>query len=264
MAVPHRRLMTDLRVDLNCDLGESLGVHAIGVDESVMPHITSASVACGFHAGDPSVMRSTVRLAGRLGVRVGAHPGFRDLAGFGRRELQASPREIEDLVLYQVAALAGIVVAEGGRLQHVKPHGALYNMAARDRTLADAVARAVAAVDRGLVLVGLSGSCLLDAGLSIGLEVASEVFADRAYDATGALLDRSLPEAVVGDATVVVERSLQMVREGAVEATTGERVIVRADTLCVHGDTAGAASLAAALRAGLEAAGVRVAALSAP
>ena len=256
--------MADLRVDLNCDLGESFGVYAIGNDESVMPHITSANVACGFHAGDPSVMRSTVRLAGRFGVRVGAHPGFPDLVGFGRRELRAMPQEVEDLVLYQVAALAGIVAAEGGRLQHVKPHGALYNMAARDRTLADAVARAVAAVDRGLLLVGLSGSCLLDAGLSIGLEVASEAFVDRAYDATGALLARSLPGAVVGDPDVVVERSLEMVREGAVVATTGEPVSLRADTLCIHGDTAGAASLAAAVRTGLEAAGVRVVPLSAP
>lgn len=250
-----------MRVDLNCDVGESFGRYALGDDAGVLPHVTSANVACGFHGGDPSVIRRTVRLAVRRGVAVGAHPGFPDLTGFGRRELHAAPDEIEDLVLYQVAALAGVAAAEGGRLRHVKPHGALYNMAARDRALAGAVARAVAAADARLILVGLSGSRLLDAGRDAGLEVASEAFADRAYAADGALQSRSLPGAVIRDPDVVVRRVVEMIRGGEVESATGERVTVRADTVCIHGDTPGAAALAAAVRAGLEAAGVEVAAL---
>ncbi len=250
--------MTQLRVDLNCDVGESFGRYALGDDEGVLPHVTSANIACGFHAGDPVIMRRTVRLALRRGVAVGAHPGFPDLTGFGRRELQAGADEVEAMVLYQVAALAGIAAAEGGRLRHVKPHGALYNMAARDRQLADAVARGVAAGGEGLILVGLSGSRLLDAGRAAGLAVASEAFADRAYDADGSLRSRTLPGAVIDDADAVVARVLQIIRDGAVAAATGECVTLQADTVCIHGDTPGAASLAAAVRAGLEAADVAV------
>ena len=251
--------MAQLRVDLNCDVGESFGRYTLGDDEGVLQHVTSANIACGFHAGDPIIMRRTVRLALRLGVAIGAHPGFPDLGGFGRRELHAAPDEVEAMVLYQVAALAGIAAAEGGRLQHVKPHGALYNMAARDRALADAVARGVAAAAAELVLVGLSGSRLLDAGRAAGLAVASEAFADRAYDGRGALLARRLPGAVIGDADTAARRVLQMIREGAVTAVSGERVALRADTVCIHGDTPGAASLAATVRAGLLAANVLVA-----
>ena len=253
--------MTDLRVDLNCDLGESFGVYTLGQDERVMSHVTSANIACGFHAGDPTVMRATVRLAVRHGLALGAHPGLPDLVGFGRRELQATPQEVEDLVVYQIGALAGIAAAEGARLQHVKPHGALYNMAARDEALADAIARAVRGVDRQLVLVALSGSRLIEAGRSAGLAVASEVFGDRAYDSGGALLPRSQRGALVTDPDEVIERVLDMVREGAVTAATGERVDVCADTVCVHGDTPRAVDLVGHLRAGLEAADVRVAAL---
>lgn len=250
--------MAQPRVDLNCDVGESFGRYTLGADERILPHVTSANIACGFHAGDPVIMRRTVRLALRLGVAVGAHPGFPDLVGFGRRELQAGPEEVEAMVLYQVAALAGVAAAEGGRLRHVKPHGALYNMAARDRRLADAVARGVAAAGDGLILVGLSGSCLLDAGRAAGLAVASEAFADRAYDAGGALRSRTLPGAVIGEADAVVARVLEMIRDGAVTAAGGDRVALRADTVCIHGDTPGAAALAAAVRAGLLAAGVAV------
>lgn len=253
--------MTKLRVDLNCDVGESFGRYEFGDDEAVMSAVTSASVACGFHAGDPAVMRRTVRLATRRGVAVGAHPGFPDLVGFGRRELQASPAEVEDLVLYQVGALSGIVAAEGGRLQHVKPHGALYNMAARDQVLADAIARAVAAVSPQLILVGLSGSCLLSAGRAVGLDVASEVFADRTYEESGRLRDRSRPDAILDDPALVTQRVLGMVRDGVVPAVGGGLVHVQADTVCVHGDTAGAARLAAALRTGLERSGVTIAPL---
>ena len=250
-----------MRVDLNCDLGESFGAYTLGHDELVMPHVTSANLACGFHAGDPSVMRDSVGLAVQHGVAIGAHPGFSDLVGFGRRELQATPKEVEDLVAYQIGALAGVAAAEGARLRHVKPHGALYNMAARDQGLADAIARATLAVDRHLVLVGLSGSRLLEAGRNVGLAVASEVFADRAYDANGALVSRSRRGAVLTEPDEVVERALHMVREGAVVAATGERVDLRADTICVHGDTSGAADLTGRLRSALDAAGVRVVAL---
>ena len=236
----------------------------MGNDEVIMPSITSANIACGFHAGDPSVARQTVRLALVSGVAVGAHPGFLDLLGFGRREIRLEPQEVEDLVLYQVSALSGIASAEGGRLQHVKPHGALYNMAAHDRALADAIAHAVAAIDETLVLFGLSGSCLLEAGQAQGLRVASEVFADRAYTVDGSLVSRGEAGAVIHDPAVVVERGLQMVRDREVTAATGERVPLRADTICVHGDTPGAAELAARLRAGLEAAGVEVLAVGRP
>lgn len=256
--------MNALRVDLNCDVGESFGRYTLGDDAGILPHVTSANVACGFHAGDPLIMRRTVRQAVRLGVAVGAHPGFPDLGGFGRREMQAGPDEVEAMVLYQVAAMAGIVEAEGDRLRHVKPHGALYNMAARDRRLADAIARGVAAAGEGLVLVGLSGSQLLDAGRAAGLAVASEAFADRAYEANGELRARSLPDAVIGDPAAAVARVLQMLDEGAVTAVTGDRVAVRADTICIHGDTPGAARLAAAVRDGLEAAGVALAAFGPP
>ena len=256
------RDVTDLTVDLNCDVGESFGAYTLGQDACVMPHVTSANIACGFHAGDPSVMRRTVRLAVQTGVAVGAHPGLPDLVGFGRRELQVTQREVEDLVAYQIGALAGIAAAEGALLRHVKPHGALYNMAARDRSLADAIARAILSVDRRLVLVGLSGSHLLEAGRGAGLMVASEVFADRAYDARGGLVSRGEPGALVTDPDLIADRVLDMIRAGAMTAASGERVDVRADTVCVHGDTPGAPDLAERLRAELEAAGVRVAALA--
>ena len=251
--------MTKLRVDLNCDVGESFGRYELGEDAGLLAAVTSASIACGFHAGDPVTMRRTVRLAAGCGVAVGAHPGFPDLVGFGRRELHASPAEVEALVLYQVGALAAIVAAEGRELQHVKPHGALYNMAAQDRALADAIVRAVAAASPRLTLVGFSGTYLLDAGRAAGLNVASEVFADRAYETTGRLRDRASADAIVDDPDVVTKRVLVMVRDGLVPAVTGELVAVHADTVCIHGDTPGAASLAAALRQGLEDAGVEVA-----
>jgi UPF0271 protein len=241
-----------MRVDLNCDLGESFGPYTLGNDEAVMSSITSANIACGVHAGDPSVSRRTVRLALARGVAVGAHPGFDDRQGFGRRALDVSSAEVEDLVLYQVSALSGIVEAEGGVLQHVKPHGALYNMAARDDELAAAVARAVMSVSRHLILFGLSGSSLMSAGQAEGLRVASEAFADRAYDARGALVPRTRPHAVIHDGPSLVARAVQMARHGTVTAISGERVHLQVDTICVHGDTPGAAELATGLRRGLE------------
>ena len=251
-----------MRVDLNADVGESFGAHHIGCDAGLMTAITSANIAAGFHGGDPSVLRDTVRLAKAHGVAVGAHPGFQDLAGFGRREMRLTAREAEDLVLYQIAAVAGVAAAEGVKLQHVKPHGALYNMAARDSVLAGAIARAVAAVDQSLILYGLPNSELLKAARAAGLKAASEGFADRAYEPDGALMMRRKPGALLSDPDVVVARALRLVREHAVAASDGTPLTLHIDTLCVHGDTPGADRLAARLRQGLEAAGVSVRAMS--
>ena len=250
-----------MRVDLNADVGESFGAWSLGQDPALMSSITSASVACGFHAGDPGVMRATVALALEHGVAVGAHPGFPDLAGFGRRELQVSPRDVEDFVVYQIGALAGIAAAQGVRLQHVKPHGALFNMAVRDAALADAIARAVTMIDTSMILFGLPGSELVAAGTRAGLRTACEVFADRAYRSDGTLVPRQEEGAVIHDAAAVEQRVIEMVRDQAVQALDGTRVPLTVDTICVHGDTPGAAGLAARIRASLEKAGVEVKAL---
>lgn len=251
-----------MRIDLNSDLGESFGSWTMGDDEALMTSITSANIACGFHAGDPTVMRRTLVLAKTHGVAVGAHPGFPDLPGFGRRDMQMAPAEVEDLVLYQVAALAGVAAAEGMRLQHVKAHGALYNMAARDADLAAAIARAVAAVDRSLILLGLPNSALLHEGERAGLQVAAEIFADRTYEPDGALTSRRRPGSVIHDPAVVVARAVEMVKTRSVVATTGAVIPLQADTLCLHGDTPGAAELARRIRAALGEAGVTVAAIA--
>jgi UPF0271 protein len=247
-----------MRVDLNSDVGESFGAYTIGDDASVLASVTSANVACGFHAGDPGVMRLTVEVARRSGVAVGAHPGFPDLVGFGRRELHASPRDVEDFVTYQIGALAAIAAAQGVRLQHVKPHGALFNMAVRDAALADAIARATAAVDRSLILFGLPRSELVRAGARAGLRTASEAFADRAYEPDGTLVPRSRSGAVVHDPSAVEARVVQMATERTVTAIDGSRVALEVDTICVHGDTRGAGDLAARIRRALQAAGVDV------
>ena len=234
------------RIDLNADVGESFGAYAIGHDAGLMNSITSANVAAGFHAGDPSVLRATIRKAKQHGVAVGAHPSFPDLAGFGRREMKMSPHEVEDLVLYQIAAVAGVAHVEGVSLQHVKPHGALYNMAAVDSALATAIARAVAAFSPSLILLGLPGSELLKAGKAAGLRVVGEVFADRAYEPDGSLMSRKKPGAVIHDVATVVATAVKMAKEGVGE------------TICIHSDTPGADELAAQTRAALEAAGISV------
>lgn len=251
-----------MRIDLNSDVGESFGPWTMGADADVMRSISSANVACGFHAGDPGVMRATVRLAREKGVAVGAHPGFPDLQGFGRRDLRMSAKGVEDMVLYQIGALAAIAASEGVRLAHVKAHGALYNLAARDRGLADAIARAVRAFDASLVLFGLPASELLQAGERAGLGVASEGFADRAYEPDGSLTPRHEPGAVIHDADEVVRRSLRMVREGRVLARDGSEIAFRVDTLCTHGDTPGAGELTRLLREGLQREGVEIAPVS--
>ena len=245
-------------IDLNCDMGESFGAYRIGHDAEVMPFITSANVACGFHAGDPGVMRRTVRLAREHGVAVGAHPGLPDLVGFGRREMKIAPGDLEDAVVYQVGALAAVAASEGVRLQHVKAHGALYNMAVKDDALADAIAKAVAAVDAGLILLGLPGSALLGAGERHGLQVAAEAFADRAYEPDGTLVSRLKAGAVIHDAPAVVARVVRMVKEGVVRAIDGSDVRLGATTVCTHGDTPGAHELVRLIREGLEREGVEV------
>lgn len=242
-----------MRIDLNADVGESTGD-----DEGIVPAVSSANVACGFHAGNPAIMRTTVQLSKRHGVAVGAHPSFRDMEGFGRREMHVEAAELENLVAYQIRALSLIALEEGVRLSHVKPHGALYNMSARDAAMADAIARAVRTVDASLVLFGLSGSELTAAGQRAGLRVASEVFADRGYRSDGTLAPRGTPGAVLTDVAEVVQRAIGMATGQAVTAVDGTSVSVRADTICIHGDTPGAAALARAVRAALAAAGIEV------
>jgi 5-oxoprolinase (ATP-hydrolysing) subunit A len=247
-----------MHVDINCDMGESFGAYDIGADEQILPHVTSANIACGFHGGDPAVMRKTVAAAKSLGVAVGAHPGLPDLAGFGRRTMQVTPQEVYDMIIYQVGALLGVARAARVELQHVKPHGALYNMAAAQPPLADSIARAVRDVDDGLVLYGLAGSHLLAAAERAGIASASEAFADRNYLPGGALVPRQRPDALVTNAGEAVRRVLRMVREGVVADVDGNDISLRADTVCIHGDGPTAAEMAKQLRAGLAAAGVQV------
>jgi 5-oxoprolinase (ATP-hydrolysing) subunit A len=249
------------RVDLNCDMGESFGAYRIGADEAVFPYITSANVACGFHGGDPTVMRTTLASARDRGVAVGAHPGFPDLIGFGRRNIDATTDEIYDLVVYQIGALLGFANAAKMQLQHVKPHGALYNMAVGKPELAAAIARAVRDVDRGLVLFGLPGSHLISEGEAAGLSTASEAFADRNYMSDGTLVSRRRSDAHVSDAAEAVSRAIRMVRDGTVTPVDGPPISMRVDTICIHGDGPHAAQFAQQLRSGFEKAGITVRAL---
>jgi len=246
-----------MRIDLNADVGE-----LAGQDAELMTCITSANVACGAHAGDEAVMADTVRLAKAHGVAVGAHPGFPDREGFGRRDLRMPPDAVAAFVAEQVQALAAIASQHGVRLQHVKPHGALFNIAVEDRSMADAIARAIASIDTALILFGLPGSHLIAAGAAAGLPTAREVFADRAYRADGTLLPRSEPGAVIHDADRVLARVVTMVKERVVVAVDGTRVPLGFDTMCVHGDTPGAAQLAAQVRAALVRDGIEVKSLS--
>lgn len=247
-----------IRIDLNADVGESLGPWTMGADEALVPFVTSVNVACGFHAGDPLTIRRTVALAHGAGVALGAHPGYPDLVGFGRRDLAMSPAELEAAVLYQVAALAGIVGAEGGRLAHVKPHGALYNRAAVDPAVAAPIARAVASLDPTLRLVGPPGSALLAAAEAHGLRGVAEGFADRAYEVDGSLRSRRLPGAVHEDSAGAVAQAVEIALHGRVTSADGVEIDLPVETLCIHGDTPGAVAVAAAVREALAAAGVEV------
>lgn len=240
-----------MTIDLNSDMGESFGAWSIGADAELLRVVSSANVACGAHAGDASVMRRTVRAAMAAGVSVGAHPGFPDLAGFGRRELRMTAGELEDSVIAQIAALAGVAAVEGVRLTHVKAHGAMYNMAANDASMADAIAAAIAAVDRSLVMVGLPASALERAAAKAGLAFAAEGFADRAYDTDGTLVPRTRPGALITDPAQAADGALRMAREGRVR------------TICIHSDTPGAAAIGAAVRRAFDSHGIPLAGLRA-
>jgi UPF0271 protein len=244
-------------IDLNCDLGEGAGL-----DEALMPLITSANIACGAHAGDAESMRATVRLALRHGVVIGAHPGFADRQHFGRRELTLTSREIVTLVQRQVETLRVIAKQEGASVAYVKPHGALYNLAARDPMVAEAITEAVAGVDAGLWLYGLAGSVLLNAGRARGVRVAAEVFADRTYQADGSLTVRNRPDALLTNEADAITHVLRMVRDGRVRTTDGADIEIVADTVCLHGDNAKAPSFAVGLRSSLIHSGIRLEALA--
>lgn len=248
------------RIDLNADLGESFGAWRMGDDEALLALVSSANVACGFHAGDPAIMKHTVALAAARGVAIGAHVALPDLQGFGRREMRVSVDEAYALTLYQLGALAAFTRAAGVPLAHVKPHGALYTMAARDAGLAAAIARAVRDFDPALRLVGLAGSALVEAGRAAGLAVAAEAFADRGYRADGSLQPRGEAGALLDDAGQACAQALGIVRDGAVTAVDGRRVALHADTLCLHGDGPHALDFARRLRDAFAAAGVRIAA----
>lgn len=239
-------------VDLNCDLGESFGAYTIGNDFEVIPFITSANIACGFHASDPVVMEKTVQAAVKNGVSLGAHPGFPDLMGFGRRNMKITPEEAEDYVMYQIGALQAFATSCGKKLHHVKPHGALYNMAAKDSELSKAICRAVYSVDKSLYLLALSGSYMVQEAEKMGLRVACEVFADRAYQSDGTLVPRSQEGSVITDEDVAVDRVIRMVKEKKVRAIDGTDIDVQADSVCVHGDNQKALDFVKKIQSALE------------
>ncbi|MBP1910994.1 5-oxoprolinase subunit PxpA [Thermococcus stetteri] len=247
-----------MKVDLNADLGESFGRYKLGLDEEVMNYITSANVATGWHAGDPLVMRKTVKLAKEKGVAIGAHPGYPDLLGFGRRYMKLTYDEARNYILYQVGALYAFVRAEGLELQHVKPHGALYNALVKEEELARGVIEGIADFDKNLIFVTLSGSRPVEIAEEMGVKVAHEVFADRAYNPDGTLVPRSKPGAVIEDKEEIAERVISMVKDGGVRAINGEWVDLRVDTICLHGDNPKAVEIAAHIRKVLEEEGVKV------
>lgn len=236
------------RIDLNSDLGESYGPYIIGNDDEVLKHVTSVNVACGFHAGDPQVMEKTVQKALENNVAIGAHPGFPDLRGFGRRPMVISPEEAKAYVIYQISALNGFIKAVGGKMQHVKPHGALYNMAAEDYELARAIAEAVYAVDSDLILMGLAGGKLVQAGKDVGLQTANEVFADRRYTSEGTLVSRTEENAVIHDKDEAAQQIIDIVQNGKIKTVDGSVIDIEADSICVHGDNEEAVALVKHLR----------------
>ena len=245
-------------IDLNSDLGESFGVHRIGFDADLFPLISSANVACGFHGGDPRVIERTVAAAREHGVGVGAHPGFPDLVGFGRREIAATPDEVRTDTLYQIGALDAFCRAAGLRLQHVKAHGALYTRAVGDRAIADAIAAAVAVYDPGLIFLAPPGTNLFAAAEAVGLPTAREGFADRAYNPDGTLVSRRLPGAVITDPDAAAERALRLVAEGRLTTIDGGELELTVDSLCIHSDTPGAVAMAVAIRRRFAEAGIAI------
>jgi 5-oxoprolinase (ATP-hydrolysing) subunit A len=249
-------------IDLNCDLGESFGAYTLGRDAEILPLISSANVACGFHAGDPLVMERTVRLATAAGVAVGAHPGLPDLVGFGRRNMDISPDEARSCVLYQLGALDSFCRASGTKLAHVKAHGALYNMAGKDKRLARAICEAVRSFDPSLVLLALSGSEMTAAAAEAGIRCAREVFADRAYEDDGSLVARSKAGAMITDEREAVARVVRIVKEGMVTSITGKDIPIEADSVCVHGDGESALLFVQKLREAFSEAKISIASLT--
>ncbi len=246
------------QVDLNSDIGESFGNYKLGLDEEVVKYISSANIACGWHAGDPMVMENTVTMAVKEEVGLGAHPGYPDLMGFGRRELKTASEEAKNYIKYQIGALWAFAQSKGAKLQHVKPHGAFYNMAAKDAELAKAIAQGIYEVDKDLILVGLANSELTKAGKEVGLKVANEVFADRAYNPDGTLVSRKKEGAVIHDTNLAISRVLRMVKEGKVEAINGRDISIQADTICVHGDNPQAVAFVKTIRDTLQREGIEV------
>jgi len=245
-------------VDLNSDLGESFGSYKIGADELIIPLVSSANIACGWHAGDPLVMARSVALAKQYGASLGAHPGYPDLMGFGRRNISASPAEVKAYIQYQVGALSAFCKAAGVKMNHVKPHGAMYNMAGADIKLARAVVEAVAEIDDSLVLLALSGSEMINAANEKGLRCASEVFADRNYEEDGSLRSRSKPDSTIHDEDECIARVLRMIKEGKLKAITGRDIDIKADSICVHGDNPQALAFVKRIRAALAAEGIEI------
>lgn len=250
--------MNNKKVDLNCDMGESFGVYKLGMDEEVIKHISSANIACGFHAGDPSVMDYTVKLALKNGVGIGAHPSFPDLNGFGRRKMDINPEDVRKLVIYQIGALEAFAKSHSTQLQHVKAHGSLNNMASTNYKLALAIAQAIKQVNKDLIYVALGGSAMYKAGKELGLKVASEVFADRAYNPDGTLVSRKKPGAVIKNPELVSKRVIKMITKGKVTAVDGTEIDVEADTICVHGDNPEAVELVKHLKTSLESKGIQI------
>lgn len=250
--------MADFHIDLNCDMGESFGAFTIGNDEAIMPFVSSVNIACGFHAGDPATMKRTVKAAVKHGLKIGAHPGLPDLQGFGRREMKLSFEEVYDIMLYQIGALTAFVTAEGGRLHHVKPHGALYNMAALNQTLADAIAQSVYDADPSLVIYGLSDSQLIYSAVRAGLAVKNEVFADRTYQNNGTLIPRGQNDALIRDQETAIQQVLSMITKGEVTSLAGSTVKLTADTICIHGDSENALEFAKAIYHRLKEEGIMI------
>ena len=249
------------RVDLNSDLGESFGRYTIGMDDKIIPMITSANVACGYHASDPVVMNKTLAMAKEAGIRVGAHPGFPDLMGFGRRNLSVSPEEAKAYTLYQLGALDAFCRTNGLKMQHVKPHGALYNMAAKDYELSKAICEAIKEFDQELIVLALSGGELAHAAKNMGLRTALEVFADRAYEEDGTLVNRRKDGAMITDENLAISRVVRMIKEKKVTAITGKDIPIQADSVCVHGDGEKALAFVEKIRAALQDEGIEICSL---
>lgn len=249
------------KVDLNCDLGESFGNYKLGLDGEVIKYISSANIACGYHASDPLVMSETVKLAKENNVSIGAHPGFPDLMGFGRRNVAVSPAEAKAYILYQIGALDAFCKANGTKLVHVKPHGALYNMAASDIKLAKAICEGIYEYDKNLIILALSGSKMIEAAKDVGIKYASEVFADRAYEDDGSLVSRRKEGAVIHDEDLAVSRVIRMIKEKKVTTISGKDITISADSVCIHGDNEHALEFARKMRAAFEKEGIVVSSL---